>query len=329
MEFQMRNQAFEVFHEVCLQGEHTDVTIKVQERDFKAHKIILCGCSPFFRMLFSTQWSRTEDSFSFQEISSDIMSLIIDFAYARPISITEDNVFELLVMADQFLISGLVETCCRFLEENLSPINCLSTLVFSKKFYSCSKIQHIAKLYVLQHFDEIIKVSQEFLEVPLDVLVEMFGQDELNVKEEETVFEAIIHWIEHLPEQRKNHIAELISKVRLCRISPEYFINKVKIHTFISENQECSNIIVHAMMTLLDNHDGPAVIDYDLINQLSRPRLPSVILLAIGGWSIGSPTNAIEAYDTRVNCWVNVTQEEEPPRAYHGAATLNGCVYCV
>jgi len=31
------------------------------------------------------------------------------------------------------------------------------------------------------------------------------------------------------------------------------------------------------------------------------------ILLAIGGWSGGSPTNAIEAYDPRAETWLNVS----------------------
>ena len=31
------------------------------------------------------------------------------------------------------------------------------------------------------------------------------------------------------------------------------------------------------------------------------------VLLAIGGWSGGSPTNAIEAYDPRAEAWLNVS----------------------
>lgn len=41
--------AFDKFHEVRLQGELMDVVIKVNGKEFKAHKIILCSCSPYFR----------------------------------------------------------------------------------------------------------------------------------------------------------------------------------------------------------------------------------------------------------------------------------------
>jgi kelch-like protein 10 len=65
---------------------------------------------------------------------------------------------------------------------------------------------------------------------------------------------------------------------------------------------------------------------------MSRPRLPHELLLAIGGWSGGSPTNSIEAYDSRANMWVNVTNKMEKfrlerPRAYHGVCSHNESVY--
>lgn len=64
-------------------------------------------------------------------------------------------------------------------------------------------------------------------------------------------------------------------------------------------------------------------------NPEARPRLPNAILLAIGGWSGGDPTNGIEAYDFRADRWLNVTNNTERPRAYHGVAFLGGYIYCV
>ena len=39
--------------------------------------------------------------------------------------ITAENVHELLPAADQFNIEGIVFKCCKFLEENLEPENCI------------------------------------------------------------------------------------------------------------------------------------------------------------------------------------------------------------
>ena len=49
--------------------------------------------------------------------------------------ITAENVHELLPAADQFNIEGIVFKCCKFLEENLEPENCIGVRnVSSSKF---------------------------------------------------------------------------------------------------------------------------------------------------------------------------------------------------
>lgn len=167
------------------------------------------------RTLFSTQWTNMEEqSYDIPGMSSDTMSLIIQYAYARSVLITEENVPELLAAADQFLISDLLEACCQFLEANLCPENCIGTCMLTECFPSCSMLHHQARFYVLQHFQEVLQVSDEFLELSLGHLEEMIAQDELNVKQEEMVFEAIVRWIGHAPENRRKHIAVLLSKAR-------------------------------------------------------------------------------------------------------------------
>ncbi|KAL0169649.1 hypothetical protein M9458_034245, partial [Cirrhinus mrigala] len=118
--------------------------------------------------------------------------------------------------------------------------------------------------------------------------------------------------------------------VRMGLMTSDYFINNVKSNALVMENEACTPIIINAMKALFEfdmNLDGP--ISLELIHQLTRPRLPSAILLAIGGWSSGSPTNKIEAYDANADRWVKVALEDERPRAYHGTAVLDEFVYCV
>ncbi|XP_051501951.1 kelch-like protein 10 [Myxocyprinus asiaticus] len=321
--------ALNVFEEARLQGELTDLIIRVNDTEFKVHKIILCGCSPYFRVLFSPNWNKlAEHYYNIPGMSPDIMSLILKYMYRRSVCITEDNVTELLVAADQFLISGLVDACCEFLETQLCPENCIGICMFAGHFHSCSKFQSKAKLYILQHFKEVVRVSEEFLELSVEHLEELIGHDELNVKQEDVVFEAILHWIDHSPEQRKKHFAVLLPKVRMGLMTSDYFMNTVKSNALVMENEACTPVIINAMKAIFDlNVEEP--FSSDLRNPLTRPRLPCAILLAIGGWSGSSPTNGIEAYDVRAERWVNVTQEDESPRAYHGAVFLDGFIYCI
>ncbi|CAM4621483.1 unnamed protein product [Leuciscus chuanchicus] len=324
----IRDTAFKVFDEARLLGEHIDMIIKSNDREFQVHKIIMCACSSYFRALFSNNESSPQHLCEIPGISRDIMPLIIQYAYTRSVLITQENVMELLVAADLILVSGLVEACCQFLESHLCPENCISICKFTEDLYSCSELRCKAKRYILQHFEEVLHVSKEFLELSLEQLEEIIDEDELNVKQEEVVFEAVLHWINHALEDRRQHIVVLLPKVRLGLMSPDSFINNVKCNALVMENEACMPVIINATKTLCDfNMDEPT--NSELMRQLTCPRLPSSILLAIGGRICGSATNEIEAYDAKADCWVSVTQKEEHPRASHGTAVLDEFVYCI
>lgn len=79
------------------------------------------------------------------------------------------------------------------------------------------------------------------------------------------------------------------------------------------------------LQDLMRDYDPPV---YAARDTIARPRLPSAVLLAIGGLSIGNATNHIEAYDFRTDIWISVENDMEP-RAHHGTVVYNGCVYCL
>lgn len=117
-------------------------------------------------------------------------------------------------------------------------------------------------------------------------------------------------------------------QVRLALMQAEFFMNNVKTHEYVAESEACKGLIINTLREMyhLSMHGPP---DLGFANPLSRPRLPYAILFAIGGWSGGSPTNAMETYDVRADKWVNVTSEQESPLAYHGTAYLKGFIYVV
>lgn len=53
------------------------------------------------------------------------------------------------------------------------------------------------------NFTQIALKSEEFLDLELQPLIELLQADELNVKSEEVVFDALIRWIDHQVDQRK------------------------------------------------------------------------------------------------------------------------------
>ena len=107
----------------------------------------------------------------------------------------------------------------------------------------------------------------------------------------------------------------------------EYFRGRVKNHALVRGDGRCRPTVIEALRLMYDLDRD--VRRPDFANPLTRPRLPHAVLLAIGGWSGGAPTNSMESYDARTVRWVSVTDEQEVPRAYHGVVFLRGSLYCV
>uniref|UniRef100_A0A7N8Y0B2 Kelch-like protein 10 n=1 Tax=Mastacembelus armatus TaxID=205130 RepID=A0A7N8Y0B2_9TELE len=315
-----------VFTQFRLEGKLCDVVIKVDDVEFNAHRIILCSCSQYFSTLFTSAWATsTKQMYTITGVSPEMMQLIINYAYTHTVPVTEDNVVEVLAAGDQFLVPGIVQACCFFLEDQLCLRNCIGIWRLVDLYY-CPELKHKVFLYILDHFEAIACVSQELLELSVEQLAVIIENDHLNVKQENTVFEAVLHWINHLPDQRRGHMSVLLPKVRLGLMTTGYLKNVIINNAVVNSSSECIAIITEAMTALRDFRDyGPSNSVYR--NLLTRPRLPPAILLVIGGKYFNTFRTSLEAYDVRSDRWVTVNADIH--RAHHGAAVLDRFVYLI
>jgi kelch-like protein 10 len=54
------------------------------------------------------------------------------------------------------------------------------------------------------------------------------------------------------------------------------------------------------------------------------------LLLVVGGWTNGAPTNSIETYDARADLWQSFPLPcDTTPRAYHGSFVLGRFIYII
>ncbi|XP_032369646.1 kelch-like protein 10 [Etheostoma spectabile] len=326
LEKRTHEMASSVLSDLRLEGKLCDVVIKAGDVEFNAHKIILCSCSSYFRTLFTGAWATLKKQrYTIPGVTPEMMHIIINYAYTHVVALTEDNVVEVLAAADQFLLSGIVQTCCFFLEDHLCLRNCIGVWRLVS-FYHFPELSHKVFRFILHRFEEIASVSQELLELSVPQLAAIIESDHLNVKRENTVFEAVLRWINHLPDQRRGHISELLPKVRLGLMTIDYLQNNVMDNTVVKESIECIPIVNDAVTEAIDFRNGSPKSVYS--NQLSRPRLPSTIVLVTGGTNQGRTATSLQAYDVRADCWVTVSAGEIH-RTHHGAASLNSFVYLI
>ncbi|KAK7896358.1 hypothetical protein WMY93_021683 [Mugilogobius chulae] len=316
-----------VFEEMRREQKLCDALLNVAGTQFLVHKVVLCSCSPYFKALF-TRWSSSDcHNFEIAHVSADIMKIIVNYAYTGVVHVTLENLLELFMVADRFNVSGISQACCQVMEQQLSPRSCIAVWWITKKYYY-PQLRNNVFSFILKHFEEVVSCSEEFCHLSIEDLSSIIEKDQLNVKDEKFVFEVVIRWIEHAPQERNKHLATLLPKVRLALINPEHFTQCIQSHILLQNNCATKAILRKTIQLMLDARTRGSNISL-LPTYLAQPRLPCAVLVAVGGWSGNSPTNSIEAYDNRANRWVGVANSDETPRAYHGSVFLNGSVYLI
>jgi kelch-like protein 10 len=100
---------------------------------------------------------------------------------------------------------------------------------FCRRSNCCTDLESDARLFVIHHFMQVSQQIEELMELLVEELQAILGSDELNVKHEEVVWDCILRWIDHDPENRKGHIVDLMKTVRLGLLDAQFFHENVSI----------------------------------------------------------------------------------------------------
>ncbi|XP_047194393.1 kelch-like protein 10 [Hippoglossus stenolepis] len=314
-----------LYNELRLAGLFCDAILKVEEVQFPIHRTILYECSPYFQALFK-HCTNTGEVFHIPLVFPDILRIIIEFAYTGSVTSTEDNVQELMITADMLNIVGIIQACSHFIGAHICPQNCVGIWQFTNICHS-SELRCKAFRYIIQHFEEVVP-ADEFLQLSVEELTVFIGRDELNVRNESIVFDAILRWIAHIPREREQNIAVLLSQVRLGLTSRAYILTQVIPNKLVKSNAECKQIAEHSMC-MIWHMSTIEPLTCGLRNTLARPRVPNAFLLVTGGCNNGGQCCDIKAYDPIADHCINISDKMEYTRAHHGTAFLNGYVYCI
>jgi hypothetical protein len=118
--------AFQVMNELRQHGELCDITLCIEQREFHAHRIVLAGCSPYLRAMFTNGMLESEKSMiEIHGIDPDAMDGLLDFMYRGSLEITIDNVQALLQGASLLSMVSLRNACSQFLQSQLDSSNCI------------------------------------------------------------------------------------------------------------------------------------------------------------------------------------------------------------
>lgn len=113
-------------YELLLNQELCDVVLCVGKRRFPAHRVVLAGCCPYLRAMFTNGMQETgQDSVTLQDMEPELMELLLEYMYRGCVTITTTNVQSLLQAACLLHLASLRAACCHFLQLHIDAANCI------------------------------------------------------------------------------------------------------------------------------------------------------------------------------------------------------------
>ncbi|KAJ5071700.1 hypothetical protein M0811_10109 [Anaeramoeba ignava] len=172
-----------------------EIICEQDKTSFKTHKSILSSRSHYFKSLFKSKMKEyQENKLILQDVSSSILSPILNYFYSGKIEINLENVVEILFFSSKYLIDELIEISSNFIKNNLQFETIVDILKLSETMNFNQLIDSSYK-FILDNFDEFIK-TLFFLELEENHLNLILSNDEILTNEFE-LFQTIIKWGKH------------------------------------------------------------------------------------------------------------------------------------
>ena len=191
--------------------------------EFNGSKKHLCKSSDYFRTMFTSGFVESlQNDISMSGVTASSLEALIKYsesgsAYLKMALERNLNVSEILQATKMLLMPMAEEICCEYLLNNLTCDKACDVLKISE-LHSCEDLFSKTLALILASF-ETVHNTAGFLELPYKLVKLILEHENLNLKSELTVFEALCKWIEHDTVQRYRYLPDLIQTVIVANLS--------------------------------------------------------------------------------------------------------------
>ncbi|XP_023407183.1 kelch-like protein 4 isoform X2 [Loxodonta africana] len=318
-----------------------DVLLIAGDLRIPAHRLVLSAVSDYFAAMFTNDvLEAKQEEVKMEGVDPNALNSLVQYAYTGVLQLKEETIESLLAAACLLQLTQVIEVCSNFLIKQLHPSNCLGIRSFGDA-QGCMELLKVAHKYTMEHFIEVIK-NQEFLLLPANEISKLLCSDDINVPNEETIFDALMQWVGHDVQARQKDLAMLLSYIRLPLLSPQLLADLENSSMFAGD-LECQKLLMEAMKYHLLPERRPM-----MQSPRTKPRKSTVgALYAVGGmdamkgvatlegpmYAVGghdgwSYLNTVERWDPEGRQW-NYVASMSTPRSTVGVAALNNKLYAI
>ncbi|XP_056641710.1 BTB/POZ domain-containing protein 17 [Diorhabda sublineata] len=191
-----------VLKKLYFEKEMCDVFLVVGNKEYGAHKLILCASSDVFQvMLMKPEWSEWHESrVQLQEMAvcEPVFSLFLEYFYTGKIMITHTNVMPILALADKYIVKSLTRICLSYMCKHV-PHAAFHNQLFSWLQYSTacghSKVFETCQNYIKWNFESVAN-TPDFSNFDMDMFTKILEQNDIVVHNEMVLYNCVVRWLD-------------------------------------------------------------------------------------------------------------------------------------
>lgn len=216
-------------------GCDNDITLVVDGELIPANKMKLATCSPYFHVMFNSHFrEKNENHINIQGVSGVCLRSLVGYSNNRSLQLHDDSALQLLEAASLLQFDAAQRECLEYLHRTLNSCNAFHILCTADRLL-LHKLTSAALCNSLWYFNKVYKTCG-YLEAEVSMIVSYLDNPTLHTDTEYSVFEAIIHWLQH-DKQRKLNIVELLKCLRFSQLT----VSDIQNMLFYSEVQDSAD----------------------------------------------------------------------------------------
>ena len=283
-----------------------------------------CGSEYFRAMLEHTMVESGSRAFEMHEVQPRVLERVVEWLYSGEVGEISDVAEGLaLLEGSRFLrVDRMEAQCSRWLCAHVEASSCVAVWAEASRL-GCNAVAECALHVVGRQLVEVAGEA-EFGGLPREMLLDLVRSDELGVRSERVVYEAVMGWVRHDMGSRKAWLGEMLGAVRMGLLPPAYLTDTVGVDPLVTESTEALRVVANAVRD--SRLTGGARVAAESDGRLRKRKHGSGGgLMVIGGTDhTHSILRSAEVYDVSVGQWVAL-----PAMTDKSVSRLGCAVACV
>jgi len=167
--------------QLCDNPIFSDIILRVQHEEFQAHRAILAIHSPVFKAMFEHGMRENEEGVvEIDDSSPEIFRHFLEYMYTSQLTgVADDEVGQLVVLADKYQVESLTVQCLRYLCNTLTTANVIDVFLLADKYRwieITTDLRYRAIAFICRNLSTVMSCQQSWNKLNLDHVNEILSR---------------------------------------------------------------------------------------------------------------------------------------------------------